>query len=243
MWANSIALSSLTWSKVNRMRFLQRVPNKLTSKTRVAHLCQEAGKGSFRKNELGLQMIPRYLQSKIFGDNAPPKGTTTNKPKTICVTPEEPLWRDEGSKQYSTSSSENLCRVKDHLSKHDIWNKKHDTSKFPIDFKPEVIIDMPELKGRNIEEHFQQLGTDYSAKYKELADKFCQEKSLINPPESWVFRPGWTKYQADESGTMNSIQIDYPEDQFLVLDVETCVKENNRPVMCTAFSRKHWYSW
>lgn len=39
------------------------------------------------------------------------------------------------------------------------------------------------------------------------------------------------------------MKVDYPDDDVLILDVEVCVPESQRPILATAVSDKYWYSW
>ena len=59
-------------------------------------------------------------------------------------------------------------------------------------------------------------------------------------PAEWTFKSGWTRY---DPVTGCGVGVDYPADDAMVLDVETCVLEGQRPILAVAASPKAWYSW
>lgn len=133
-----------------------------------------------RHNELGIQMIPGYLRENIFG-NLLSLSKLTSKTK--------------------------LEESKYHLYKNNLWKKKLsnyenkyyasktiDQPLFPIpdvDIKP---FRLPKLNGRNVEEHFFNIGKNYSEPYKQLIEKAIHNE-FPKMPDKWSFTPGWTKYE------------------------------------------------
>ncbi|KAI9139245.1 DNA polymerase family A-domain-containing protein [Paraphysoderma sedebokerense] len=103
---------------------------------------------------------------------------------------------------------------------------------------PDVSIQLSKLQGRNLQEHFDNIGNFTSEPYLDFAKSFV--KSLIPPkPSNWIRQPGWTRYHSD--GRTESIP--YPDDEALVFDVETAFKISKFPIIAVAMSSKYWYSW
>lgn len=128
-------------------------------------------------------------------------------------------------------SKDAVEKSKKHLNSHGI-NIKTNTSELS-----DSDVDLPPLLGRDINEHFVKIARQQTEPYLSLA------KSLVNAnlpqmPKKWSFVPGWTKY--DEKKTSS---VAYPDEDALVLDVEVCIRDSERPVLATAVSCQHWYSW
>ncbi|XP_073823167.1 DNA polymerase gamma, catalytic subunit tam [Musca autumnalis] len=104
----------------------------------------------------------------------------------------------------------------------------------------DVDLQLPPLKGRNIEEHFMEIGKQQVKPYKDLLNPLLTVKSLPRKPEKWSLQEGWTIY---DPGTGIGRSIEYPLEDGLVFDVEVCVSEGPMPTLATAVSEKHWYSW
>ncbi|XP_063697937.1 DNA polymerase subunit gamma-1, mitochondrial [Culicoides brevitarsis] len=102
----------------------------------------------------------------------------------------------------------------------------------------DVQLQLPELKGANIEEHFYKIGEMQSEPYKQLALSLVS-KSAPEMPKNWIFQAGWVQYHP-ENGPQ---AVDFPPDDALVFDVEVCVNCGPAPVMAVAVSDKCWYSW
>ncbi|XP_055913074.1 DNA polymerase subunit gamma-1, mitochondrial [Eupeodes corollae] len=114
-------------------------------------------------------------------------------------------------------------------------------SKHGIDIKAstkmeDVHLKLPPLKGQDIEEHFMTIGREQSAPYRLLIDSLLENH--VQPPKEWSIKPGWTCYK--ESGP---VQIDYPQEDGLIFDVEVCVTSGPVPTMATAVGSKYFYSW
>lgn len=97
---------------------------------------------------------------------------------------------------------------------------------------------MPKLQGSDIEEHFYNLGSAYSAPYADLAKDFASIE-LPAKPDVWVRASGWIRYNKDGSYE----PVDCPPDDALSFDVETLYKIQPFAVMATAASKSYWYSW
>lgn len=173
--------------------------------------CYSSSSSPLRTNQLGIQMIPEEWRLQLFG-------------------PEE-------EKPNGAKSSVTLTKVKHHLSSHGLWDIKQDKPFASVTKHPEVDVKLPKLEGKNISEHFYNIGQKYCAKYKSLASDYCS-KTLPKMPTKWQFVPGWTQYNPD--GTFTSVP--YPPSSILILDAEVCVKYN-LPVMAVAVDGVNWYSW
>jgi DNA polymerase gamma 1 len=89
--------------------------------------------------------------------------------------------------------------------------------------------------GKDIDEHFMNLGKKQVKDYVDLAECLCSSV-IPTMPSEWAFCPGWVKY--DEDGI--PVPVEYPEECVIVFDVETMVQEGNYPAMATAVSDKYW---
>lgn len=102
----------------------------------------------------------------------------------------------------------------------------------------DVNIELPPLKGDNIEEHFYEIGQQQSIEYRRLVESLLLSK-LPKMPDSWSMTSGWTQY--DSNG--NRTAVAYPEEHALVFDVEVCMSEGHAPTLACAVGSKYWYSW
>ena len=122
-------------------------------------------------------------------------------------------------------------RAKEHLVSHG------------IDFsKGSILRDVPkpplvELRGGNIRDHFDSIAYSMLEPYLTIFDRLCNCR-IPEPPAKWAFTPGWVRY-----GIEGACEVAYPEENALVLDVETCMAVGPDPVLATAVSPTCWYSW
>lgn len=126
---------------------------------------------------------------------------------------------------------QNLVELaKDHLRRHDLYEKNTDTSK-PIAF------DLPKLQGETLDEHFYRLGVDAAEPYLTQAKLFA---SANTPPQPlrWEHQSGWTRYC---DGIAESVE--YPQENLLCFDTEVMWKEHPFAVMACAVSPSAWYAW
>lgn len=198
-----------------------------------------------RRNELGIQMINEAVRAKLFGNVHEGLPSMSNvKPRNYFKNADDRSQDDYiASKSYTTPSSTNLCQVKSHLSKHGFWNERHDEPAFEVQYSPEVLLEIPQLQGNNVDEHFKALGDKYSTNYKKLLDDLANSE-LPQMPKEWIYRSGWTMYHISKAGdVLETSQVDYPPDDCLVFDVEVCMRDGDYPTMATAVSKKAWYSW
>ncbi|XP_008310758.1 DNA polymerase subunit gamma-1 isoform X1 [Cynoglossus semilaevis] len=126
---------------------------------------------------------------------------------------------------------ENVERSIQHLQKHELWGKE-------ASLLPDVELKLPQMYGKNIDEHFRILAQNQSLPYLEAAVKL-QKAKLPPMPQEWRWEVGWTRYEP--SGA--SQKVDFPEETALVFDVEVCMTEGQCPTLAVAVSPTNWYSW
>ncbi|XP_045778777.1 DNA polymerase subunit gamma-1, mitochondrial [Maniola jurtina] len=117
-----------------------------------------------------------------------------------------------------------------------------DLQRHGIDFRsishtPDVQLKLPQLEGKDILEHFYNIGSKQSAPYKELLTVLstCMLPAL---PEKWLNHKGWTRYTANRTES-----VAYPPDDALILDVEVLMTAGKRPTLACAVSPDAWYGW
>nr|SVE74012.1 EOG090X00SQ [Daphnia barbata] len=131
----------------------------------------------------------------------------------------------------SPISKETLLKIKEHLSSHELYGKS-------VCSLPDIDLKLPALQGSNIAEHFQKIAEKQCGIYLgKLLDLVSH--GIPDIPHIWNFAPGWTKYHVNNE----IVQVDFPDEDAYVFDVEVCVKEGHLPTLATAVSKKHWYSW
>lgn len=181
--------------------------------------------------------LPRFLSSLAPIENTTaqqPSGETIRRNELgIQMIPDKLRSVIFGQDNQDNVKSERLNLVKRHLSSHGLWRED-----VPKSFLSQPEIEIPKMLG-TVEEHFQHLGDKYSHKYRQLCDIYCSKLLDLDPPKVWSSSPGWTRYETDGSRT----SVEFPNDDFLVLDIEVNVTGNNLPVMATARSMNFWYSW
>ena len=125
---------------------------------------------------------------------------------------------------------EDVKASKDHLKQHGLWGKQRTLI-------PDVEINLPPLQGSNIYDHFTNIAHKQLVKYCVFIQQLLN-CGLPQMPSSWVYEPGWTKYEFG-----GPISIPYPDEDVMILDVEVCLQEGHTPVLATLSSPTHWYSW
>lgn len=115
-----------------------------------------------------------------------------------------------------------------HLQKHQLWGKE-------TSLLPDVVMKLPKMYGKSIDEHFRILAQKQSFPYLEAAMKL-QQAELPPLPQEWSWELGWTRY-----GLSGEIQkVDFPEESALVFDVEVCTSEGQCPTLAVAVSPTNW---
>ena len=125
-----------------------------------------------------------------------------------------------------------VTQSRKHLKSQGLWGKKGS-------MLPDIDVELPPLMGEDIDGHFRNIAEMQCRPYLDLAVELMCSR-LPPMPKEWSFKPGWTKYDWE---TGEATSVDYPEDAALVFDVEVCTAESPRPILATAASQSHWYSW
>ena len=103
---------------------------------------------------------------------------------------------------------------------------------------PDINFGLPSLEGKDIEEHFHNIGLHNVEAYLRMAQDFA--KAQLPPmPTLWSRNSGWTRY--DEDGSYYPVES--PPSAALVFDVETMYGYSEFAVMATAADSRAWYSW
>ncbi|XP_042351656.1 DNA polymerase subunit gamma-1 isoform X2 [Plectropomus leopardus] len=118
-----------------------------------------------------------------------------------------------------------------HLQKHELWGKE-------TSLLPEVELKLPQMYGKDIDEHFRMLAQKQSLPYLEAATKLHLAE-LPPMPQEWSWEVGWTRYGPNGE----SQKVHFPEESALVFDVEVCMTEGRCPTLAVAVSPTNWYSW
>ena len=118
-----------------------------------------------------------------------------------------------------------------HLARHDLLGKNHGDA-------PPIAIELPQLHGQTLDEHFYKLGKHACEPFITYAREYARI-SLPKAPRKWIKRSGWTKYNSD--GT--SYAVDAPQEEMLTFDTEVMWKESSFAVMACAASPTSWYAW
>jgi DNA polymerase gamma 1 len=118
--------------------------------------------------------------------------------------------------------------------------------KTPVDY-PEHLYDgplpLPNLRGENLREHFENIALSQIGEYKQQGDDFSTCKlPEIPPKEALIFKPGWTRYTKDK-GKWKTESVPYPLEKAFTFDTETYVYGGAFPIIGTAISTKAAYIW
>ena len=90
-------------------------------------------------------------------------------------------------------------------------SRKHlnsfDLNKNPLDsfIKDVDNIELPKMRGRNIEEHFETIGNEQTREYRKLISLFSAQDTLPKMPKSFSFKSGWTKYDVRVLNSLDNI--------------------------------------
>ncbi|CCX11547.1 Similar to DNA polymerase gamma, mitochondrial; acc. no. Q9Y767 [Pyronema omphalodes CBS 100304] len=140
--------------------------------------------------------------------------------------------RNQLFKSDPPKADEELLKLAErHLAQHELLGKISDKS-------PPIAFDLPPLRGQTLDEHFNRLGQEAADPYLSIATKFAAA-TLPDRPHEWIRRPGWTKYVHGE----DPVEVEYPDEEMLVFDVEVLYKESPFAIMACAASPKAWYAW
>ncbi|XP_057662077.1 DNA polymerase subunit gamma-1, mitochondrial [Diorhabda carinulata] len=115
--------------------------------------------------------------------------------------------------------------------------KKRQMVNSDSDFQRDVDYKIPPLNGKNIIEHFQNIGEEQAKPYRDLILSLLEYTPL--PPDQWKMQSGWTRYVPE----CEPQAVHYPLEEALVFDVEVCMMAGKLPTLATAVSSKAWYGW
>ena len=80
-------------------------------------------------------------------------------------------------------------------------------------------IPLPQIEGKNIEEHFSNIAHNLAQPYIKMVEKII--KKIPPRPRNWVLQPGWMKY---DIRNYKCYPVECPSDDCLFFDFETLVK-------------------
>ena len=143
----------------------------------------------------------------------------------------KPLHKQIFADRRPRCSPSGVLKSKQHLLEQGLLGK-------PGTVLPDINVQLPELQGDNIDQHFRAIANELNKPYLDLALELSKA-SLPPMPTEWCFQSGWTQYDANG----RSKPVSHPDDNALVFDVEVCVKESPRPILAVAVSTSSWYSW
>ena len=129
-------------------------------------------------------------------------------------------------------TEEDKLKVYDHLKTFKIPYEKVQTM-------DSVDLNLPPLKGETIAEHFKNIANKQVGAYMDMANKLAGA-SLPKKPEKWLKKEGWTKYDA---ATGSCSPVEYPNEEVMVIDVETFVPSGGHPLMVVAVSPTCWWEF
>ncbi|KAM3966059.1 DNA polymerase gamma, catalytic subunit tam [Aphomia sociella] len=114
---------------------------------------------------------------------------------------------------------------------------KHGINYKEQDYLQDVKLKLPKLEGKDVVEHFYNIGEKQSAPYRNLLTKLASSK-LPPLPKKWSKTYGWSKYDGDTAHP-----VPCPPDDALVFDVEVLMSAGSRPTLACAVSCDSWYGW
>jgi DNA polymerase gamma 1 len=88
----------------------------------------------------------------------------------------------------STPPIELVDKSLKHLNTFDLNTKKLDSFLKDVDN-----IELPKLRGSNLDEHFKTIGNEQTYEYRKLISIFSANDILPKIPKMFSFKPGWTK--------------------------------------------------
>ncbi|GBP71222.1 DNA polymerase subunit gamma-1, mitochondrial [Eumeta japonica] len=131
----------------------------------------------------------------------------------------------------TTVDSKTIHRCQSHLLHHgiDFKNCKH---------LPDVKLKLPKLEGKDVVEHFYNIGENQCAPYRDLLKKMveCDAPPI---PKKWLKDSGWHKYTSNKPPE----RVPYPPDSALIFDVEVLMAAGKHPTLACALSPEAWYGW
>lgn len=181
-----------------------------------------SGDTNVRLNDFHVPMIDERLRKRLFGDYQEPKLTDS-------------IYRNALGKISEITKTKEfdyiLHETKNFNKKNSNRNSFDDSETNKLPFR------LPKLASDDLRDHFELIAEDLVNDYKNLLLDFAELSNIPPMPTVWAKTVGWTKYEKDGSFSA----VEFPDDNVLVFDVETCVMEGSPPVMATAVSKDFWY--
>ena len=133
--------------------------------------------------------------------------------------------------------------TKNIASKPAIYRAKSLLEPWGLDKTPEVditpaYVDLPDLIGGNMKEHFDNMAYESTRTYLAMAENLARVE-LPERPKKWVRQVGWTMYTPGEAPK----SVPYPLEAEMIFDVEVAVVYGDHSVMAVAASSVSWYVW
>jgi len=119
---------------------------------------------------------------------------------------------------------------------------------FPIENPKGFFMDdfkLPELKGKNIKEHFDNISKDLVSDQVKIMKDFAYSELPSKPSSEYIVNtPGWTKYTPTKDG-FDTTHPEVIEEDIAVFDCETFVKGSDfsHPILATAVTNTAYYIW
>ncbi|VDO39939.1 unnamed protein product [Onchocerca flexuosa] len=107
--------------------------------------------------------------------------------------PEQP----STSKKNASFSLKKIDLVPERLHRHLFGNFPVPENTLKND--PFEALDLPNLEGSNLLDHFQNIAIKQFEPYRRLLLKAATIRKLPDLPKEWIFHPGWTRYEMNES--------------------------------------------
>ncbi|KAK4887550.1 hypothetical protein RN001_003821 [Aquatica leii] len=114
---------------------------------------------------------------------------------------------------------------------------KHGMVKSDIEYMPDVDFKIPKLIGKNIIEHFYNIGEAQAKPYRDLVLGVL--KYVPEVPKLWLMQSGWTRYAPN----CDPMLVTCPLEDCILFDVEVCMQVGKLPTLATAVSSEAWYGW
>ena len=173
-----------------------------------------------RFNALNVQMLSQSLHKQLFRKQYLKQSEQFSFPDSKS---------DNVNYFVNNEDIAKIKKIKSHLKKHGLLSTESDKAMSDIE------LDLPEMFGETIDDHFRHIAKHQTAAYKSMAETLV---TSVPPqlPKKWVRQSGWTKYNADGSWEA----LPFPDHTVFVFDMECLVKEGNYPTMATALSPNNW---
>ena len=170
----------------------------------------------------------RYFSSSSSCRNGEDARFTPNGIQMLSKYLHEQIFGSTPDRRWNAACVE---RAGKELERHGLKGRK-------VPLLEDVKLDLPNLHGDNIDEHFRWIANKQLEAYMKLINQMLTVE-LPPTPTQWSMTEGWTCYEQDGSCT----HLAYPSEECLILDVEVCVQEGPAPTLAVAVSPTHWYSW